>query len=357
MAEEDKLSFRRLRIALILLVVLSFARWGYAGTFWEKIKWNHDGSLLAAQIVQGIRIFSPDLETVNLIRPESMRYVFDFDWSPNGNQVALAGEGLRLFNALTSEQESVLDTDGSYQRVKWSPDGQKLISIEYSDENIDVWAATTHELLLSLDFEHDTDVGIYWSADSSLLAFVGGYNENLDDKSWINAIYIVDAVTGNLLQTIHHPTAVHAMRWHPNGTLAVNFVRSLWFYDPITGEEVASLRLPEDPYGLFEWSPDGSLVVQRGAFTSMEGQHNLLFVDLTTGEIGSMIEVEDEAIDSFTWSPVGNVLAIMTSQDITTWDISQLSEVKQIADVSTTDLLSSPSTKLGFSRSDVLLSD
>lgn len=99
------------------------------------LQWSPDGSKIASIVVPGV-IDIWDAETgqkiFTIVPTLPIGTLFDFDWSPDGNEIAVAvGTRVRIFDVATGRTILVTGTESEdllegISAVSWSPDGSKL---------------------------------------------------------------------------------------------------------------------------------------------------------------------------------------------------------------------------------------
>jgi WD40 repeat protein len=181
-----------------------------------SMKLSPDGSLLAAGLLCGgdarigIRVSDLDTGELRFTFPASQEtyalvdFVEDVAWSPDGDQIALAGErGKVLIWSLGTAQSVQILTQPSppAEHVDWSPDGSKLVSTGVG--YIFIWDAETHSLL------HSTQVS-GWIQDADF----SPDGTKLVIASDTDVIHVFDPATGQHLLSFRRG---HVAAWSPDG--------------------------------------------------------------------------------------------------------------------------------------------
>lgn len=168
-------------------------------------------------------------------------------WSPDGEQLLTTGRaegGVVLWDVERGIPRLTLSTAASPQ-ADWSPDGARVAT---SDGAVSVWDAQSGERLLEIDSPDELQ-GAVWSPDGQRLAVIAG-----------SIAQIRDASSGQvLLQIFGHHASVSAVHWSPDGTQVVTASRdgSARIWDAWTGQEVFRYYT-QMPFATDAvWSPDG----------------------------------------------------------------------------------------------------
>lgn len=181
-------------------------------------RWSPDGSRLAISGegpgLNAYYVYFVDPISGTIIeQTDDFRYdgVSAVEWSPDGSQIAL-GDGratVVIVNAVTGEtlMEIITNPDISMddwiRALAWSPDGSRLVTA--ADKRfVRVWDIAAGDELFSIEtFFKD----VAWSPDGSLLAGVE-----------FQDVLIVDAETGEILQTTSGGHQKEVIAWSPDGT-------------------------------------------------------------------------------------------------------------------------------------------
>ena len=231
--------------------------------------------------------------------------VFAVAWSPDGSRIVTgsAGDGVRVWDAVTGESLLSLEGDDWVRSVAWSPDGRRIVTGSAVD-GVWVWDAVTGEELLSL--EHGHWVGsVAWSPDGSRIA--AGFDGD--------GVRVWDAVTGEELLSLEHGHKVWSVAWSPDANrIAAGSIDGVRVWDAVTGEELLSLEHGHWVDSV-AWSPDAN----RIAAGSIDG---VRVWDAVTGE--ELLSLErGHWVDSVAWSPDGrHILTKSRRNEIRIWDVT-----------------------------------
>ena len=146
----------------------------------------------------------------------------------------------------------------------------------------------------------------------------------------LQAVHLAYGRTSGHLEHVltGHPGGVNAVAFGPNGTLVATAgydgTAKLW--DPLTGDEVATLSGHTEPLQAVVFNPDGTLV----ATASLDGSAKLW--DPTTGDEARTLAGHDNEVSGVAFSPTGDLVAT-ASWDGTAklWDPSTGDEVATLS--------------------------
>lgn len=199
-------------------------------------------------------------------------------WSPDGTRVMTSGitGSVRVWDPSTGEELlSFLAQEGGPGALgNWSPDGKRLATCATSPELLQTWDAASGEPLLGgpapkaagsdLAFQAFC-MRAYWSPDGKKIVTVEFGNDN--------SATVWDAETGKqLVLFLEHTSGVVIPSWSPNGkriaTPDGSGVVKVW--DAATGDVVLSFSQPYQDY-LYnvDWSPDGKWLIASNLLPSV----------------------------------------------------------------------------------------
>jgi WD40 repeat protein len=174
-------------------------------------------------------------------------YVFGFDFSPDGTQIATGGDdGLAIIWDIASGKPLLTLTghEGPVRSVDFSPDGTRLATADL-DGTSRIWDSTTGQVLQTLSGHAGFITDVEFSRDGKRL--LTGSNDTTA-KVW-------DVLTGQELLTLKgHASTIFFVNFNPDGTRLVTGSTdgSAKVWDASTGQ--ALLTLP----GFFvEFAPNG----------------------------------------------------------------------------------------------------
>lgn len=138
-----------------------------------SVKWSHQENRLAAlgydPTVAVVKVW--DTGTWDMVK--EYKNITDFDWSPDGTQLALASAasdgspGNSVHIVSLASGQSVLTLSTSAETLSWSPDGTRL-AVDGGSGPITIWSASSGTLLYTF-----SQKGTYkeaWSPDSKYLS-------------------------------------------------------------------------------------------------------------------------------------------------------------------------------------------
>jgi WD40 repeat protein len=194
-------------------VVLSFR----AADYVAEIAWRPQGDYLAGSITYNP--ISPEesngLEIWNATGvdrypgTDSDLMTLEFDWSPDGNNLAYAivrdsHAAIRIVDAVSGDYLATLDIDpeliGAVRNIAWSGNNELAATI---DSTVIIWNTVDWSQIIRLDYDQNVG-GVSWSPDSSYLAFRLGGRE----------IRIVDANTFEVVSNIQGPNYFGDFEWN-----------------------------------------------------------------------------------------------------------------------------------------------
>ncbi len=224
--------------------------------------------------------------------------VYDMSWSPDGRQLALAGNNRRISIVDADSGIPVRELAGHKEvvgAVAWRPTGG-MIASGSDDRTVRIWTAETGDTVRVLDGPSDNILTVAWSPDGRLLAASG-----IDRR-----IFIWDLKGGRPVQILGgQKDAVNCLAWSPTGgnkIAAASGDQTVHVWDVATSELLFALR-GMDWVSSAAWSPDGKILVTgTGAGT----------LGIWNGETGRQISIREghtQRVLSVAFSPDGKLLA------------------------------------------------
>jgi dipeptidyl aminopeptidase/acylaminoacyl peptidase len=255
-------------------------------------------------------------EQVNLWRPgveaplrtlsAHSGFVRAVTWSPDGTSIASAGQdgSVRIWNADTLQQTTMIDTAAPARALKGSPDGSRL-AVGGESGRLQIWRAAGPERVHSA-WTGATISSVSWSPDGRRLA-VGGINGKAS---------VWNATTGALLIILRVSDLarndVNGLTWSPHGRLLASAqgargAGDIRLWDPDGGKVVQTLTGGGGGWlRAVGWSPDGQWIAAGGE----EGDVRIWNVE--TGEVAATRRIGPQPVWSVAWSPDGRLLAAGT---------------------------------------------
>lgn len=198
-----------------------------------------------------VTLFFP---SVVMSQARSLPYVTPPRWSPDGSKVAVTiNNTVEVWDATTEQVVHVLRGHTDFvASVAWSPDNSMLATAS-SDQTVKLWSATDGTLLHILSGHNDSVTAVTWSPDGSQVVSSGLESEP--------SLFVWDPITGDLLFT-HSGGTIVDMAFSPDGQrLALS---SSLVFSIIDGESLAPIvQSPRveccanQMYSI-AWSPDGN---------------------------------------------------------------------------------------------------
>jgi WD40 repeat protein len=230
-----------------LLVSLS----GFEHTV-DGLAWNSEGSQLAANSTKHViawRVATGEV-VVHLERPE---LIYSIDWCPGKPILAIgtSGNAAEIYDVAEKRSLCEIEHESTVDFVRWSPDGQRLMTHQ-GGRQVCIYDVQTWSRLLAIDSSECRMWGMDWSPDGRRLA-AGGSDG--DVRIW-------DTVNGQQLLKLHHSASVASVKWSPNGTrLATgSWSRLVQVWDPTTGHSLHVFDGNTMNENTLSWNPAGTQI-------------------------------------------------------------------------------------------------
>ncbi len=272
---------------------------------------------------------------------EGNRHVLDLKFSPDGTQLACAGEvgyktvKLQLWDTESKESTTLENHTGWVHAIAFSPDG-KMLASGGSDMTVQLWDITTGEHLTAFTGHNSGINALTFSPD----------NRTLASGSADGTVQFWDVKTGNSLSTriTEHTMRVKSATFFKDSTalatVAHDGIVSLWDIETSQRIDTKTLRTTDfyhkgDQDREFQvwlttsaFSPDGTKIVSAGAKgnslpdssrTEYTEDRLIRLSDVKSGDELQTLTTDDGPA-SLTFSPDGNTVAFGDSGQIRLWN-------------------------------------
>ncbi len=186
--------------------------------------------------------------------------IYQIAWSPSGDKIASVDYTNVITIWDTKTQSNLLAINGisnNLSAIRWSPDGLRLAANSYDAKKTFIWDATTGKLLQSIT-EDTGSLGLAWIADGNqILTGTDGIDDTAEVRRW-------DIQTGKLVE--RYTVGGAGIFNSPDGSVLA-IAPSYWLelHDAITLDRIAKLYIDNDYEQGYQvssvvWSSDGNLV-------------------------------------------------------------------------------------------------
>lgn len=236
----------------------------------------------------------------------------DYDFS----QLAIRQADLRRrvlqrvnFTAAHFQQSVFTQTFGSIFSVKFSPDGQVLITGDNAGK-IRLWSSVELSPLRTIDAHKSY---IWDVAPSPDARYVASCSEDQTVKLW-------ELTTGELKASLNLGYSVQAITWIQSDLLTVGSIENtIWLWNPFADAPPRTLQGHQDSINSLSWQPKGQILA------SSSNDQSIKLWDITTGKCLQTLTHHQAPVRWIAWSPDGQQLA-SGSEDhtIALWDMEEL---------------------------------
>jgi WD40 repeat protein len=169
------------------------------------VTFSPEGDILAASSAAGEVVFVQNDEELKILQSGNGESVDCVAFSSNGKFLAAAGQNGQVKIWQGKELITTLENSAWVDKLAWSP---KCNHLAFSlGRKVQVWDADSRNLIVSLDFDNSSALGIDWRNDGKYLA-VGGHRgvKVWHTQNWNEEPYIFDL-----------PSTSLAMAWSADG--------------------------------------------------------------------------------------------------------------------------------------------
>jgi WD40 repeat protein len=197
------------------------------------VSWHPDGTKLAF-LHSYISIWDIAADAVTPIRSlgylfEGESYLVALEWSPDGQYIALSSPyNLILIDAETYEVvlRSIYPEGYEWGDFEWNPNGQQVaIGLRrygrpYDPAQLVVINTETGEIDTTYSTEARSIGGVAWSSDGQWLAAgTGSADRRNEEHGYVeNALRIWDVETGELVEMVSNDSPIMSVDWRPDGS-------------------------------------------------------------------------------------------------------------------------------------------
>jgi eukaryotic-like serine/threonine-protein kinase len=218
---------------------------------------------------------------------------------------------------------------GSVTAVSWSPDGQHIASAGTLDSSVQVWDASTGNIIFvsTLAIAPGEQGPV---PRKSVPALFATQNQRVDALAWSSDSIRIASALGNdtvkvwsvetgdaILLHFSQPGNANALAWSPNGTsiAAVSGNTSVQVRSATTGSFSFTYTGHAQAVLTLAWSPDGEHIASGGADGTVR------IWNATTGHTYVTYQGHSAEVNAVTWSPDGKQIASGgTDGTVQVWD-------------------------------------
>nr|WP_321353137.1 metallophosphoesterase [uncultured Methanoregula sp.] len=242
----------------------------------------------------------------------------------------------RIFNVLSrfgpSEKESVdlnANKKDNMKKQENNPKIEKKIpvlnpSIDKSTSNLSKSSPNTRSKKLDDNYHPSLKIRYTLSGYNSKAVYRMAFSpdgEILATSSEEGFVNLFDTKNGKLLRSLKHNTPIVCVAWSPDGNILAtgshDVDRSVYTWNPNTGQLLHTLKKHKSGIMDVAWSPDGTLLA------SCSNDGTIFLWGSNTGQLVCELKAHTRQIFSLSWSPDGRCLCSGSWDDtFCVWDVS-----------------------------------
>ncbi len=284
---------------------------------------SQDPVATATPILSNLQpITMENADRLQLIQEIGTGIITDAAWSPDGKTIALAGvKGIWLHDAHDLKAEARLlpaSYNSATRRLTFSPDSQWIAATNGDD--VLVWDTTSGEVVATLTGHKNLVNAVAFSPDGKWLA-TGGGEENNDTMD--NTIRLWDTTTWEIGREITGQSSVVTnLAFSPDGTILAseNLDKhdAVYLWDAVSGTLLNTLRRTTTNWGMrgISFSPDGQTLAMADGAGSIVGA---TLWDVESGKKRGLITLNNQSgyyfggfVHDLAYSPDGQLLVTAT---------------------------------------------
>ncbi|HSF83257.1 MAG TPA: WD40 repeat domain-containing protein [Anaerolineales bacterium] len=252
-----------------------------------------------------------DANTGKALAATELRYIIDYEWSPDGLHLAGITLSDRLqvweYNRGESNLNEIFQWNNKPQpgtpmrELAWSSDGSILATAE-ADNLIRLWDAQNGEFIRELD-NRAMVINLTWRPESKQLAAWGGQHVRIWDTS-----------NGQEITSFEFLDYPGDLAWSPDGMYLAGYYPSgqVWAWEVGSDEHSYAPQMSIGAIRRIAWSPDGGTL-------AIAGDAGLEIWQVASGE--ASLFLEGFSLLSAAWKPDGSEMAFGTDYgELLIWD-------------------------------------
>lgn len=309
-------------------------KWGKGNVYGAAL--SPDEKTLAVATATGVYLY--DNETLQqkqfidlpIVAEQNKLYSFRqaISFSPDGNLLAIAHNGIKIWNLSTNKYEKWIDNriaDYKAVHIAFTPHGNAIVVMsmgtyqpcDSTGGNFALYDIKTQDLLYNDYFCPESSLFYFNFTDNGSVIFVGKIR---DDSDWINKVSFVNAATGNLLRELNFKENIESVS--PDGSkISIRNSGASEIIDTITQKKVNSV----DGIAIFLPESQNLLIAKEES------------VQIVTSESKTVCSFENSLRLTFdvyrsTYTIARDKLVFWNSlhQNVEIWDLTQCKLINQL---------------------------